>query len=124
MYLLDTNTVIYFCNSKLPEGAKNLLSEINPAISVITSIELFASSKIQEKERAALEAFVVMALVYDHIDIAIVAKAITIRQLYKTKLPDAIIAATAPAYNLILATHNIPDFENIEGPHVIDPFNI
>jgi hypothetical protein len=124
MYLLDTNTVIYFCNSKLPEDAKNLLFSISPAISVITSIELFASSKISEKERASLEAFVATSMVYDHIDSEIVAKAITIRQKYKTKLPDAVIAATAIVYNLKLITHNIADFKAIEGLQVIDPFDI
>jgi predicted nucleic acid-binding protein len=124
MYLLDTNTVIYFCNSKLPEEAKTLLFSINPAISVVTSIELFASSKIPDKEKVTLKAFVALSTVYDHINTSIIAKAITIRQQYKTKLPDAIIAATALVYNLTLITHNIPDFKNIEGLQLIDPLDI
>jgi len=124
MYLLDTNTVIYFCNSNVPEDAKNLLFNIDPIISVITSIELFASPKLSEKEKFTLQAFVEMATVYDHIDVAIAGKAITIRQLYKTKLPDAIIAATALVYNLTLVTHNISDFRNIKGLLLIDPLNI
>jgi tRNA(fMet)-specific endonuclease VapC len=50
MYLLDTNTVIDFCNSKLPMDAKKLLTGIvEPAISVITRIELFANTKIAEE---------------------------------------------------------------------------
>ena len=101
MYLLDTNTVIFFCNSRLPNASKDLLINVNPAISVITNIELFASSKIPQKEQAVLEAFVSLCTVYSEIDPTIVAKAITIRQEYKTKLPDAIIAATALANNLI-----------------------
>ena len=124
MYLLDTNTVIYFCNSKLSEKARNLLFDISPAISVITNIELFASSKIPQKEKATLEAFVSASTVYDHIDISIVASAISIRQQYNTKLPDAIIAATALAYNLKLITYNISDFKNVEGLQLIDPFDI
>ena len=58
MYLLDTNTVIDFCNAKLPVDAKKLLTGIEPAISVITRIELFASTKIEEKEKPTLESFV------------------------------------------------------------------
>jgi len=85
MYLLETNTVIYFCNSKLPEPAKVLLFAIEPAISVITSIESFASSKITDKEKASLEAFVAFSTVYDHIDTPIIAQAITIRQQYKRR---------------------------------------
>ena len=43
-FLLDTNTVIDFFNSKLSAEAKKLLTGIEPAISVITQVELFASS--------------------------------------------------------------------------------
>lgn len=123
MYLLDTNTVIYFCNSKLPEGSKFLLTGIMPAISVITNIELFSKSILPEKERNTLEAFVSISKVYDDINPNIVAKAINIRQQYKTKLPDAIIAATALVHNLTLITHNISDFNKIEGLRLIDPMN-
>ena len=66
MYLLDTNTVIDFCNSKLPINAKNLLVGIEPAISFISHIELFASAKIPEQEKLFLESFVNMAAVYSN----------------------------------------------------------
>jgi len=124
MYLLDTNTVIDFCNGKLPPNAKNLLSACEPSISVITHIELFASSKIDEKERLQLEQFVQISIVYDHINATIIKHAITIRQLYKTPLPDAIIAATALTYNLKLVSRNKADFKNIEGLQLIDPYEM
>ena len=47
-----------------------------------------------------------------------------IRKKYKTKLPDAIIAATALVYNLVLISRNIPDFKNINGLKVINPHNL
>ena len=118
MYLLDTNTVIYFCNSKLPEKSRAFLFGIEPAISVITNIELFASAKIPVEEQRILESFAAMCTVYREID-----PVISIRQQFKTKLPDAIIAATALAHNLTLITHNLLDFEQIEGLQLIDPFN-
>ena len=123
MYLLDTNTVIYFCNSKLPEKSRAFLFGIEPAISVITNSELFASAKIPVEEQRILESFAAMCTVYREIDPVIVIKAISIRQQFKTKLPDAIIAATALAHNLTLITHNLLDFEQIEGLQLIDPFN-
>lgn len=49
MYLLDTNVVIDFCNSKLPNNAKEMLTKIEPKISVITQIELFATNKLSKK---------------------------------------------------------------------------
>ena len=122
MYLLDTNTVIDFFNAKLPDNGKNLLLSVEPAISVITFIELFSSSKISESERLILLKFVNTAIVYETINSQIAMEAINIRQQYKTKLPDAIIAATALFYGLILITHNSDDFKNIQGLSVIDPF--
>jgi predicted nucleic acid-binding protein len=124
MYLLDTNTVIDFCNSKLPENARKLLTGIEPSISVITQIELFAGAKIPQQEKLNLEAFVGICTVYDNINTDIVNKTIYIRQQHKTKLPDAIIAATALAYDLTLVTRNTKDFKNIEGLEVIDPFEV
>ena len=46
---------------------------------------------------------------------------IFIRKSYKIKLPDAIIAATAMVYNLILVTHNVDDFKNIQGLKIVNP---
>jgi predicted nucleic acid-binding protein len=124
MYLLDTNTVIDFCNSKLPLNAKNFLISIEPIISVISNIEMFASTKIPEYEVKKLQEFIEIATIYDKIDAKIVAKSIEIRQKYKIKLPDAIIAATALANNLTLITRNISDFEDIEGLSIINPYDL
>ncbi|MEI8049584.1 MAG: PIN domain-containing protein [Bacteroidota bacterium] len=44
----------------------------------------------------------------------IVEKAISIRQQYKIKLPDAIILATAVISKMELITANVADFTNIE----------
>lgn len=124
MYLLDTNTVIDFCTSKLPVNAKKLLVSIEPKISVITRIELFASTKILLQEKETLEMFINMATVFDYIDEEIVGQTIRLRQLYKTQLPDAIIAATAIVNGLILITRNSKDFEQIADLQVINPYNI
>ena len=124
MYLLDTNTVIDFCNSKLPLNAKNFLIDIEPTISVITNIEIFASAKIPANELKTLQSFVKIATIYDEIDSEIVAKSIEIRQKYKIKLPDAIIGATALVNNLTLVTRNISDFDGIEGLEIINPYNL
>lgn len=57
-------------------------------------------------------------------DDAIVDKTIELRSLYKIKLPDAIIAATALGNGLVLVSRNIRDFINIKGLEVIDPYGL
>ena len=54
----------------------------------------------------------------------VVEVCIEIRKKYKTKLPDAIIAATALVYNLVVISRNISDFKNISGLKVVDPHSL
>lgn len=49
-------------------------------------------------------------------------KTAEIRKKHSIKLPDAIIAATALVYNLILITRNIEDFKSISGLSTINPW--
>jgi len=56
------------------------------------------------------------------LDDEIVERAIEVRRLYKIKLPDAIIAATALVYNLTLVTRNTVDFKNISGLALVNPW--
>jgi predicted nucleic acid-binding protein len=52
----------------------------------------------------------------------VVDVSIDIRKKNKTKLPDAIIAATALVYDLVLISRNVSDFKNIEGLQLVDPY--
>ena len=122
MYLLDTNVIIDYCNARLPVNAKELLQNIEPRISVITSVELFSSEKITEKELLKLKQFVSISTVYSNITPDIVIRTISIRQLYKIKLPDALIAATALQYNLTLITRNTDDFKKINNLQILNPW--
>jgi predicted nucleic acid-binding protein len=54
----------------------------------------------------------------------IVEKTIAIRKSKKIKLPDAIIAATALVYDLVVVSRNTSDFKNIQGLQVIDPHSL
>jgi len=122
MYLPDTNVIIDYCNARLPVNAKELLQNIEPRISVITSVELFSSEKITEKELLKLKQFVSISTVYSNITPDIVIRTISIRQLYKIKLPDALIAATALQYNLTLITRNTDDFKKINNLQILNPW--
>lgn len=54
----------------------------------------------------------------------IVNKCIDIRKKQKTKLPDAIIAATALVHDFTLITRNISDFKNIDDLKLINPHEV
>ena len=56
------------------------------------------------------------------IDKHIIQICIDLRKKYKIKLPDAIIAATALAHNLILVTNNEKDFANVQNIRIINPY--
>ncbi|MEY4538677.1 MAG: hypothetical protein RLZZ306_434, partial [Bacteroidota bacterium] len=53
----------------------------------------------------------------------IVEKTIEIRRIYKIKLPDALIAATAIVFDLTLVSRNDKDFTQIPELKYINPFN-
>ena len=114
-YLMDSNAIIDFFNGSLPLNGKQLIISIEPAISVITQIELFCSKNINPQELLQLQKFVSIAIVYNTIDEAIVTQTINIRKAHKIKTPDAIIAATALVYGLTLIIRNTANFKNIDG---------
>lgn len=49
---------------------------------------------------------------------------ISLRKKYKTKLPDAIIAATALVTGLTLITRNVNDFKDIKDLKVLNPHSL
>jgi toxin FitB len=54
----------------------------------------------------------------------IVDTSIEVRKNYKTKLPDAIIAATAMVHGLIIVSRNTKDFIDITGLDCVNPYQI
>ncbi|WP_407654665.1 PIN domain-containing protein [Arcicella aquatica] len=58
------------------------------------------------------------------VDTTLVDITINIRQEYKVKLPDAIIAATALAKDLTLISRNLKDFHGITDLKFINPYEL
>jgi predicted nucleic acid-binding protein len=121
-YLLDTNTVLDYMGNKLPGKAKNLIAQIiddEINLSVINKIELLGFSKVEQD----LVDFVACSNSHP-IDDIVVDKTIEMRSLYKIKLPDAIIAATALVNELAIITRNTKDFNKIDGLEVLNPYEL
>jgi predicted nucleic acid-binding protein len=123
MYLLDTNTIIYYLEAALPQQAMQQLHKIvdeQPLISVITKMELLGFNTTSLEEQIITETFINASIIF-HLDDAIINETIALRKQYRIKLPDAIIAATAIVYDLILLTRNMGDFDKISTMKCIDP---
>lgn len=122
-YLIDTNVISDYFAAALPAKGMDLMDQVFdaiPKISVITQIELLCwqtSQEIRNKVKAFTHDSTVLSITPD-----IVTHCVLVRTQKKAKTPDAIIAATALAYDLAIITHNVKDFDEIYGLTVLDPF--
>jgi predicted nucleic acid-binding protein len=124
-YLIDTNTVIDYLGKKLPDTGMDFMNGVinaKPNISVATKIEVLGFNAPDEHYQL-LTSFMNDATIFGLTD-NIVDATIEIRKKHKTKLPDAIIAATSLVYNLVLISRNISDFKSIQSLQVIDPHSL
>ena len=108
--VLDTSLIInlFKGNSEITE----LITNRNLFVSVITEIEVLSFPNITPPEKALLKQFLSECYVVD-IEPAIKDITIEIRAKFKTKLPDAVIAATALYFDLPLFTMD-KGFEKIQ----------
>jgi len=124
-YLIDSNGVIDYLGNAFPLKGMDFMNKVIdsvPNVSVITKIEVLGFNALEEHYKL-LTNFVDDATVLD-LTGNIVDLTIEIRKKYKTKLPDAIIAATSLVYDLILITRNDSDFKNIATLKIFDPHKL
>ena len=104
-FLLDTNSIIALLNAnmqliKLIENADELY------ISVINELEFKSFSNISQQDVALFNEFAAGINVIDLVasNQGLKSKVIEMRNQYRLKLPDAIIAASAIVNNIVLIT--------------------
>ena len=122
-YLMDTNVVIDYIGQRLPDSGEKFIDNLPPRISVISRIELIGWFGVSPKQLTNLLLFTANASIY-LLEENIILKAIELRQKYRIKTPDAIIAATALVHNCTLITNNIADFKVIPGFLLLNPHKI
>jgi predicted nucleic acid-binding protein len=122
-YLADTNTIIDYLENKLPQKSINLIDDIEIKLSVISRIELLVWRSATDAQISFLNSFINASIVFD-LSENIILKSIEIRKMYRLKLPDAIIAATAITNNLTLLTRNLSDFNKVTPLSCTDPYQI
>lgn len=124
-YLIDTNVVSgYFSASFSPAGMALIDTAIDaiPNLSVITQIELLCW-KTDAATEQGIKDFIADSNVLD-ITPVVIAACVDLRKGKKIKTPDAIIAATALAYNYTIITNNEKDFVNIKGLKLLNPHKL
>ena len=116
--ICDTNIFIHWFNND--QATLQRLKEIGPeniALSVITVMELIAGADNNNQ----LKQLNKKIRHYSVLDFSQEISAISLKLFekhhlsHKLQIPDAIIAATAIAYNLPLFTYNLKDFRYIPG---------
>jgi predicted nucleic acid-binding protein len=125
-YLLDTNTVIDYLEAKLPASALDKLDVIineRAKISIVTKMELLGWLGATDEDLHQIVEFVQDAYVIG-LDDDITEVTINIRRQHRIKLPDAVIAATALAFDLTLITNNESDFAGIKDLKVLNPHKL
>jgi predicted nucleic acid-binding protein len=105
--LFDTNILIDHLNG-VAKATREITRSKNPAISVITWIEVMTGAASQNEE-AILRAFL-SNFQYLEMTREVAERAAAIRRQKRLKMPDAIILATAEAGGRQLVTRNIKDF--------------
>lgn len=113
-YLIDTNIIIYYFNGLTDDEAIHTILAGSFNVSIITKIEFLGWSEFASdlESHASAREFMSYATVLN-LNESIVEQTIFLRQRFKTKTPDAIIAATALVNGLTVATNNTLDFSRL-----------
>ncbi|RAV27561.1 type II toxin-antitoxin system VapC family toxin [Sinomicrobium soli] len=117
--LLDSNIIIY---TGLPQYAelRNWLRTNHIAVSAISRLEVLGYHKLVAKDRTYFQNLFNQFDLFE-INAEIIDSAILFRQQKSMSLGDAIIAATAKVYNLLLVTANTKDFNHLEELELLNP---
>lgn len=119
MKLLDSNIIIYSYQPAYTFLKSLVIDPINAA-SAISKLETLGFHGLQPGEQTYCEyAFQVLQVL--PIDDTVLAEAIRLRKIYKLKLADSIVAATALLNSAELNTRNVSDFKNVPGLLVVNP---
>lgn len=118
--LIDSNIIIYAAQPEHPD-LRSFIAGHTPAVSAVSYVEVLGYHKLSADERRFFEMFFAAATVLP-ISNDVLERAVTLRQMKKITLGDALIAGTALAHSLTLVTRNIKDFDWVDGLRLLDPF--
>lgn len=122
-YLIDTSAVIKYLNGNFSSAGLKFMDSVVDnfsAISFISEVELKVWNPTNPDDEIIYHTFVSNSIVIG-VSQDIIDQTISIRKIYKLKLPDAFIAATAVVNDLTLLSDNDKDFLKISELKYINP---
>jgi hypothetical protein len=122
--LLDSNILIYAAD---PDDTRcgPFLQREDASIASVSRIEVLGFpgwAGLPEDRRVRLQE-IVASMIELELDENVIQQTIALRQSRKISLADAVIAGTALAHGLPLATRNTDDFRHIAGLRLVNPFD-
>ena len=115
-FLVDTNVLIYIMNGH-PAVSRISNYSFSLGVSVISEIELLGKKNISQYDINVIRSLLDDCEIIDFNN-TIKDIAISLRQKYSIKIPDAIVAATAKNFDLSLITAD-KDFQKIKDIDII-----
>lgn len=106
---MDTNVILYLLSGD--QTLAELLNGKQTYLSFVTELELLSFGSLEEEEVLAIREFINDCTVIN-IPEKIKERTISIRQHYKLKLPDSIVAATSQYLKIPLLTADT-DFKRV-----------
>jgi predicted nucleic acid-binding protein len=115
--LFDTNILVDYLNA-VPQARAELQRYTEKAMSIITWMEVMvgADTELEAATGNFLSSFEVIA-----VDQKIAERAVQLHRRHRTKLPDAVIWATAQVHAMLLVSRNTKDFP-ADDPGVRAPY--
>jgi predicted nucleic acid-binding protein len=121
--VFDSNILIYHLNDALPPSVLNqveLWITEGAVISVMRRIAVLGYPQTADQLQQARRLLTYFEEIPHHEPV--MQRPITLRQQYRIRLPNALIAATALDLGFPLVTRNTEDFLTINGLIILNPF--
>jgi predicted nucleic acid-binding protein len=118
--IIDSDVLIDYLQG-LEKARKELERYSKREISIVSWMEILAGADTPEEEKACLE--FLSGFTIHQLSVEIASEAVKVRKAFRTRLPDAIVWATARSQGCLLVTRNSKDFPPSE-PGVRIPYEV